>query len=247
VADRIQTLISGFDTYLAHYDERFPFTRAGQMSQHAATIERLRELDSDPVRAVQDEVYLASLLATLKAWGIGLRGSRLRPIAEVAAALLDQAELLSGLRHRTISEASLTSDGVDELVWQLIERVDIVDNEARLVALSKTLHHVLPDLVVPIDRTYTGRFFAWGTTAMQYKQRPLFFEAFTVFNQVAQAVDLLARVGSGWRSAPTKLIDNAIIAYCLTELEQATRSAPSGARRVGKYVPLGGVSFGPCG
>jgi hypothetical protein len=32
---------------------------------------------------------------------------------------------------------------------------------------TKALHHLLPDLVPPMDRAWTGAFFHWSTTAPQ--------------------------------------------------------------------------------
>jgi hypothetical protein len=50
------------------------------------------------------------------------------------------------------------NDIIEEL-WQLIDNLGIVENEAKLVSGSKALHHLLPDLVVPMDRAYTQKFF----------------------------------------------------------------------------------------
>jgi hypothetical protein len=239
VGQRVQRVISRFDEYLRDYDERFPFTRSGQLDHHASTIERLRSHGNDPIAALGDEAFVDSLCATLRAWGIGVRGSRLRPKDVLVASLLSEGDALATLSQRAIWEPRLLEDGIDELVWRLIEELDLVENEAKLVALTKTLHHLLPDLVVPIDRRYTGAFFGWSPARMQHGQRDLFMSAFRTFNHIAQAVDLPSRSGSAWRSAPSKLIDNAIIAFCLLEAE-ANIERPASSQRAsgGKYRPL---------
>jgi hypothetical protein len=139
--------------------------------------------------------------------------------------------MLASVRVDDEKERTLEAYGA---VWSLVVGLDIVDNNARIVALTKTLHHLLPRLVVPIDRRYTGWFFGWSTVAMQYRQEALFFEAVAAFGSVARAVDLDARLGPGWRTSPTKLIDNALVAFCLEEKPVGTRRTRTG----GKYVPL---------
>ena len=41
-----------------------------------------------------------------------------------------------------------------------IQTLDINDNYTKAVVDSKALHHLLPDLIPPMNRAYTGRFFA---------------------------------------------------------------------------------------
>jgi len=233
--ERIGELERGFSSYLAVYDERGPFRRAGQLEHHVATLRRWQEVGRDPIAAVRDEVFVRSLYQTLRAWGIGVRSSRIRPLPDFWAALRSHEERFGALAETTISDSDLLDRGIGARVWELIERLDIIENEARLVALTKTLHHILPRLVVPIDRAYTGRFFGWSPVVMQTRQHQRFTEMFAVFNRLAQAVDLDSEVGDGWRMSPAKLIDNAIVAYCMTELPMPD-AAPK--RRAGKYVPL---------
>lgn len=57
--------------------------------------------------------------------------------------------------------------------------------EAATVAVSKTLHHILPDLVVPIDREYTSNFFGWHAPEFQQYQSRCFGEAFGHFARIA--------------------------------------------------------------
>jgi len=92
-----------------------------------------------------------------------------------------------------------------------------VDNKAPLVAGSKALHHLFPDLVVPIDRAYTRRFFGWWANQFQNKQEEFFASAFGQFASIARAVNPQSYVGTRWRSSRTKVLDNAIVAFCMVE------------------------------
>lgn len=89
----------------------------------------------------------------------------------------------------------------------------LVENQARKVALTKTLHHLLPDLMVPMDRACTETFLGRYTAEFQNSLRKIFLDA---FSSVAWSVDLAAHLG-GWNSSITKVIDNAVVGYCVGE------------------------------
>jgi hypothetical protein len=101
-----------------------------------------------------------------------------------------------------------------ENIWAVAQRLQVTDNKSIIVAASKTLHHLLPDLVPPMDRTWTGLYFGWSVLAPQYQQAKIFTAAFEALARIGRSVDLNAEVGPGWRTSRTKVLDNAIIGYC---------------------------------
>lgn len=66
--------------------------------------------------------------------------------------------------------------------------LNIVTNKARVVAATKTLHHLLPDLVPPMDRAWTGTFFGWTTLDPQNDRERTFSETLRRFAHVAREV-----------------------------------------------------------
>jgi hypothetical protein len=46
-----------------------------------------------------------------------------------------------------------------ETAWQVIAAIKVSTSRTQIVAGSKRLHHLLPDLILPIDRQYTFSFF----------------------------------------------------------------------------------------
>ena len=89
----------------------------------------------------------------------------------------------------------------------------IVENQARIVALSKTIHHLLPYLLPPIDRMYTQEFFGIHSPQFQYQQERAFQQIWEQYVVIARAVDPTQYVGSGWRTSRSKVIDNAVVAF----------------------------------
>lgn len=108
----------------------------------------------------------------------------------------------------------------------LIGRLTIVDNKAPLVACTKALHHLLPDLVVPIDREYTQAFFGWHNPEFQYRQGEFFTQAFAAFADVARSTNPQQYVrDSGWHTSRTKVIDNAIVSLLVSLTDTEDRGA----------------------
>jgi hypothetical protein len=126
-------------------------------------------------------------------------------------------------------------------LWTVINTLGVVDNDAKLVAGTKTLHHLLPDLVPPMDREWTGRFFGLhGPEWQGASQRRTFLKLYRTFVDVArQTAPQRFVTGHGWRTSRTKILDNAMISYCKTELAQSDGNAatPVISFRVPGYPP----------
>ena len=90
------------------------------------------------------------------------------------------------------------------------------------MAGTKALHHILPDLVVPVDRTYTQKFFGWHNPEFQYGQADVFCRSFEAFVEIARGANPAQYVGAGWNSSRTKVIDNAIVGMLCQEKERAS-------------------------
>lgn len=216
VAARVQRLIDQFDDYVETYDRSVPFGRQGQFELHARTIARRRELGSLSA-ALADDGFIELVWETLQVWGIGFRGSRLAPLPEFGAALRAHESALLEIEGLVLEDDGLDVGGATAALWRLVADLPITDNKAKIVAGSKTLHHLLPDLIPPIDRQYTGRFFGWPGPYFQERQEASFREALSRFAEIAKATRPSRLVGNGWRTSASKIVDNAIVAFCKVE------------------------------
>jgi hypothetical protein len=213
---RVDLVIAEFDRFVGVYDASLPFTRSGQYELHRLTIDRRRSLGS-AVAAVLDDEFTAGLHQTLRAWSIGTRASRLVPLPEFRARLRDRADDFRDLEGLALEQ--LDDDDVRRLAVsldRLIAGLGVVENKARIVAGTKSLHHVLPDLVPPMDRAWTGAFFGWTVVDPQDNQTQIFTEAFSACAEIARRTRSSRLIGAGWRTSATKLVDNALIGYCKT-------------------------------
>ena len=117
-------------------------------------------------------------------------------------------------------DAAVPFTDLCDRIWAAIDSLGVVDNKAKLVAGTKTLHHLLPDLVVPMDRAWTGRFFQLHPPEWQDPddQRRTFRRVYRHFTDVARRTNPHQyATGQGWRTSRTKILDNALIAFCRLE------------------------------
>lgn len=219
VNERLVQLTRGFPRYVTAYDQLVPFT-SEQLAAHRDTIKLRREAGS--VRAaIHNPLFVTSLRRTLMAWGIGVRASKLVPPAAFTEALIAALPSLEPLESLRIDDLDLPANLADQL-WTIIASLGVVENEAKLVAGTKTLHHLLPELVVPMDRAWTGKFFRlhlpeWQDPANQRRILRVVYGAFMRFAREVQPEQYVTALG--WRTSRTKILDNALIAFCKLELD----------------------------
>ncbi|MGM1063875.1 hypothetical protein [Saccharothrix sp. Mg75] len=212
VEDRLRRLAAGFTGYVDAYDAATPFTSA-QAKAHRDAI-ALRRAAGGAEAALDDLAFVASLHRTLVAWKIGTRGSRLVSPSEFFEALQVAKPDILALERYAIDDRDAPEDVADR-VWRVVEGLGVVVNKSKLVAGTKTLHHVLPDLVVPLDRDWTGSFFRLHAPDWQYNQQRTYRWVHNRFAALARQANPQQYVtGRGWRTSRTKVLDNAMIAFC---------------------------------
>jgi hypothetical protein len=138
-------------------------------------------------------------------------------LGEFRIALVPVATIVTPLVGESIEDDDLDIPGIATVVNDAIRVLaDALHRpSAPLVLGTKTLHHVLPDLIPPMDRANTGWFFNWAGFQMR---PPRVYEtierALRAFNKLGRAVKPAKYVtGSGWRTSTSKLLDNAICSY----------------------------------
>jgi hypothetical protein len=178
--------------------------------------------------ALADDSFIRSLYLTLQAWGIGARASEMLSEVDFARVLRDKAAEIAQFEGMRIDDPTLNVSAVSDALWYTIKTLGIVANEANIVPGTKTLHHILPELVVPVDRAYTQRFFDLHNPQFQYGQEKVFRRFFATFVAIARRTNPEQYVGEGWNSSRTKVIDNAMIGLLLQEA--SARSIAKGTK-----------------
>jgi hypothetical protein len=219
--ERVSELIESFGQYVDEFDRANLFS-GPSLYFHFKTLDLLHRHVS-PAEAVKDGEFLESIYATLTSWGMhrmGPRGAKLVEFATFQDSFRQRAEQIQQLGSLSICEVD-TRDipHVARLLWNIISRLRVGMGETKIVAGSKALHHVLPNLVPPIDRQYTLRFF-YNHTTLNRGDETAFLEIYPCFHRIATSRrDVIqSRMGKGMNTSPTKVVDNTIVGYCLKHL-----------------------------
>ncbi len=220
--DRLQQLAGGFTQYVTAFNRANLFT-GPSLYFHLKSLALLRSCSSATM-AVENEQFLESLYATLAAWGMhrmGPGGAKLVEFAQFKDSFSAKSAVIQELEPLRIWEIE-PRDVLDvaRRLWEVISGLRVGMGRTKIVAGSKALHHVLPDLLPPIDREYTLRFFYHHTTLNQGAERA-FKEIFPRFHWLATRCQKVIRnlLGIGMNTNPTKVMDNAIVGYVLTHIK----------------------------
>jgi hypothetical protein len=213
IEPNVQELIENFEKCLGIFIKWPAFNKPGQLDFHSRTI-KLRRSAGSATNALKNDDFLWSLYETLRAWGMDSQGANRSPYPEFKNELQSKTNLIADLDGLRLDDPQLDIQNISSKLWQIMKSLKINQDNTKLVACSKALHHLLPDLVVPIDRTYTGVFFNKDNYAFQFAQEKFLSLAMDNFAIIARAVNPAKFVvDKGWNTCLTKVIDNAIVGY----------------------------------
>lgn len=214
----VEDLVRDFDRYLAVFERSRLFTGPSLYFHERAIA--ARRCHASPRSLLADVHFLEYVYAVLPSWGMhrmGASAAKVTEFSQFVASLRSVAPAIGDLwplRITTLAPADVQDVG--RRVWTVIAAVRASASETQIVAGSKTLHHVLPDLLPPIDRQYTLMFFA-GHKTMTAGDEQAFAAWFPLLAEIARrcqpTIDAAAARGDYMATSPAKVIDNAIVGF----------------------------------
>lgn len=214
----VEALITDFDACVRKFESSNAFP-GPSLYFHTRALAR-RALHDSAEELLADEQFLEYVYAVLPAWGMhrmGKQAAKVVDFGEMAASLRAAAPRIDLLWGRQITKIDANdADQVAGAVWAIIAALRVSRSETRIVAGSKALHHVLPELVPPIDRQYTFRFFT-GQKAVNRGDELAFLEWFPMLCEIGRrcADEIAAALEQRgvMATSQSKVIDNAIIGF----------------------------------
>lgn len=164
------------------------------------------------------ERHVEYIYATLVAWGMhrmGDSGAKMPDFCEFSrsiSAIQTKLNAWKELRIETISK-----EDFENLLPELTEvcfSITASTSDSKVVSSSKTLSHILPNLVCPMDRNYTLDFFnmSLGSEEKERKFFQFVMRQMWIFYQDKEYWGTIVLGGTFSGSYP-KIFDNLIIAY----------------------------------
>jgi hypothetical protein len=206
------------DCLIAHFASCLDLgvSKPGQLDakdkQYLATI-RLRGKFATVRDAIANDEFLQSLHSTLLGYFGLARSTKILPLELFRRELRKHEQSIASFDGRNLA-AEPNATCVE--LWKLIQQLTTAECKRRLVSGTKTLHLLLPDLVVPVDGKYTGAFLFRYVTDFDAgdPEQQTFRIAFAAFQTIAKAVDPKTYVGTHpMHTTPTKVIDNGVMGY----------------------------------
>lgn len=224
------------DMYAAQGRPFENFLKGSSIHFHKKVVAMVRERKKPVARWLDEEKHFIDLLyALLVSWGMDQGQARLQEFPEftIAVRRLVSSNSFQSLEGTHVAEVDDTWKPRLRELWLEIEAEPrIMASGSTFVGGTKLLHHLLPDLVPPMDRTYTLDFMANLDATDSLSARfaidrneaakpgvESFVRGMSMVSYIARQVpNLELRVGklSADTSVP-KIIDNAIVAWWGTQ------------------------------
>ena len=163
--------------------------------------------------------HLEYVYATLVAWGMhrmGNGGAKMPDYLVFKSSILKHQNDYKDLYSLSIEK--INADKIDSIIDDLTElcfSINATTSNSYLVSGSKTLAHILPHLVCPMDREYTCKFFK---VYLNSKSEQTFFkkvikEMWRFYQDTNNVQSLSPILGTPFNESYPKIFDNLIIEY----------------------------------
>jgi len=113
---------------------------------------------------------------------------------------------------------------ITDLLKQAFLNLRVMESKRKIVGVSKALHFLLPDLIMPIDNKYTmTAYYGYNKYSNNPEQEfNIFKEIFNKTIEISNRLQLTSTDVDGhqWNTSVPKLIDNAIIGLLNSGVEE---------------------------
>jgi len=169
-------------------------------------------------KLLDSDAFLQRLYSTLVKWDMNKRGARLVDFSIMRDSIQSyREELINLYKYRLDILSDEDIQIVEQQIKVLFCGLNIMATKRRIIGVSKTLHFLLPDLVLPIDGSNTMlAFYGYNRyDSSQEKEFETFRKIFEKSYDIVKKLNLTESdvSGCGWSCSIPKLIDDAIIGF----------------------------------
>jgi hypothetical protein len=159
--------------------------------------------------------FIELIYATLIAWNMNSRRAKLNNFNAFKKSIIDNKYLMKKLSNKSLVD--IKDENVVYILSKLFINLKLVDKtkKSTLVTFSKFIHFYFPELIVPIDRTYTCKYFGGSIPEDNRGQLKKFFDIENEFSKYRQKMNktLKKYKNESWNLCINKIMDNMVIGY----------------------------------
>lgn len=202
--DKIENILSTIQSRISEINWRY--RKGPDLYFYRKTLE-IRE-NADNIKSFLADDYNAEILyATLVSWDMNSRAAKMKYFDDFRNNLMSNIDLLQKLES-SIEKEGFRSSKIPSLLQVLYDRMNLMLSNEKMVANSKVLHYLFPNVLIPIDRTNTI-LYLYGKDGTSRKR---YLEAINFSFDVMESNLCWGNyLDEKWNSTIPKLIDNAII------------------------------------
>jgi hypothetical protein len=173
-------------------------------------------------KLINDDTFLSNLHQTLEKWNMNQRGAQLASIGDLKNSVrFLKDHLIKLYQYKLIDGIDNKLNTLKEILEKIFFNIKVMESKRKIVGVSKALHFLLPDLVMPIDGKFTLPAF-YGYNKISNTPEKEFTDFWEIFKETIYITELLELTSSDadgelWNTSVPKLIDNAIIGLYKSE------------------------------
>ncbi|MDD3178340.1 MAG: hypothetical protein PHR26_02365 [Candidatus ainarchaeum sp.] len=170
-------------------------------------------------KSIFEDKNLELIYTTLISWNMNSRGARLTPINIFKKSILNNKKIIIDLKKYTFKDLLINFDEIFEKLYFLYNNLELCKQKTKIVTFSKTMHFLLPNLCVPIDRKYALNFFYNNRSITNKNEFRKYKEINLNYCKIYEKYDLSKYLGKisdngiRWNITIPKILDNVVIGY----------------------------------
>ncbi len=163
-----------------------------------------------------NDPFLHTIHRTLEEWDMNKRGAKLATFEAFRnSVLVHKDALLKLYKYKLYDDIYEEMGIIKRLAEKAFRNLKVMESQRRIVGVSKALHFLLPDLIMPVDSKYTFTAF-YGYNKYSNSAKKEFADFWEIIEKTSEITERLSLGPQDvdnrlWRLSVPKLIDNAII------------------------------------
>lgn len=172
-----------------------------------------------------NDMFYRKVYKTLEEWDMNKRGARLTTFDNFKNSITFwKGYLIDLYKYKLYEDIDAELKIINEKLEKVFSNLKVMESIRKIVGVSKALHFLLPDLIMPIDSKYTmTAFYGYNKYSSSDKEEfKTFREIFEKNFEIANRLELGPNDADGeiWKTSVPKLIDNSIIGLLNSEPEE---------------------------
>lgn len=216
---QVDSIMGNRERFFFYLSQCNKFYRSGHDLDFYREIIAMHKKEKDLNILITNSDFCNLIYDTLEKWNMNQRGAQLTSIENFKRSLSENKhDLIEVYKHKLhLIDKERIPQKMIELLKTLFCNLRVMESKRRIVGVSKTLHFLIPDLVMPIDGKFTMLYF-YGYNKYSDKDEIEFKTFKDIF---VNTIEITSRLnlkeldvdGKGWNTSIPKLIDNVIIGF----------------------------------